>query len=321
MRIINEIFSVNSTAQMQLTREMGIQAIGVSFPGEDASEAGVRRILKEADAFGLSVVEGGAPALQKCPSIIWGKEDRDRWIDAYNEFTRILGNAGIPVNYVAWQPNGMLRSGVGPGKLSHGSHTFLCDLDEMKARGPLTAEQVGEDKMWDNFKYFLDRTLPVCEKEQVRMALHPNDPPLPEVCGIPSLVWNTECFRKAFALAGNSPWLGMKLCTGCWLENPEFGNLMEDIREFSETDKIITVHFRNVSSPLPVFEETLVEDGYADMISVMEQLVRCQCCANISIDHAFFRPGEKHMSETSRAYMTGYLKGMLHTVQKGRINE
>ena len=103
--------------------------------------------------------------------------------------------------------------------------------------------------------------------------------------------------------------------TQIWLENPEFGNLMEDIREFSEADKIITVHFRNVSGPLPVFEETLVEDGYADMISVMEQLVRCQCCANISIDHAFFRPGEKHMSETSRAYMTGYLKGMLHTVQ------
>ncbi|MFR5732021.1 MAG: mannonate dehydratase [Clostridium sp.] len=79
--------------------------------------------------------------------------------------------------------------------------------------------------MWDNFKYFLDRTLPVCEKAGVKMALHPNDPPAACVMGVPSLIYNSDGFKRAFELAGNSPYLGMKLCVGCWLEAGEqFGN-------------------------------------------------------------------------------------------------
>ncbi len=315
MRVISEIFSQNRIPAMRLAREMGVSHLGVTFSPEDTCERGVQEVLQAAGEYQLTVVEAGSPKLQKCPSIIWGREDRDKWIHAYNEFTRVLGIAGIPVNYLAWQPNGMLRSGIGPGQHSHGMHTFLCNLTELEARPSLNPDQVTDAALWDNFRYFLEKALPVCEREKVRLALHPNDPPLANVCGIPSLIWNTGCYRKAFALAGDSPYLGMKLCIGCWLENPAFGNLLEDIEEFCRKDKIITVHFRNVSSPLPQFEETLAEDGYADMIAIMRQLVRCGCRANISIDHALFHPETGRMSETSCAYMTGYLKGLLHSAQ------
>ena len=67
----------------------------------------------------------------------------------------------------------------------------------------------------------------------------------------------------------------MKMCIGCWLESEGFGDLMEDIKTFCEQDKISVVHFRNVSSTMPYFEETLLEDGYADMYAIMKQLVRC----------------------------------------------
>ena len=54
-------------------------------------------------------------------------------------------------------------------------------------------------------------------------------------------------------LAGNSPYLGMKMCVGCWLESREFGDLMEDIRTFTEQGKIFVVHFRNVSGTMALF--------------------------------------------------------------------
>jgi len=79
----------------------------------------------------------------------------------------------------------------------------------------------------------------------------------------------------------------MKLCVGCWLEAGDaFGNLMEDIAWFVGRGKVLAVHFRNLSGPMPYFEEVLLEDGYGDMYGIMKQLVRCGCDALISVDHA-----------------------------------
>jgi mannonate dehydratase len=75
----------------------------------------------------------------------------------------------------------------------------------------------------------------VAEETGVRMALHPNDPPLACMAGIPSLIYNMECYRKAFKAAGGSKALGIKLCVGCWLEGgSDFGDLMSDIKELCD---------------------------------------------------------------------------------------
>lgn len=91
---------------------------------------------------------------------------------------------------------------------------------------------------------------------------------------------------------------------------------MEDIRTFTEQGKILIVHFRNVSSTMPYFEETLLEDGYADMHAILEQLVRCGYDGQLNIDHSFFNPDGKGMSKVSEAYLLGYLKGMLSSAER-----
>lgn len=96
----------------------------------------------------------------------------------------------------------------------------------------------------------MEKVVPVAEETGVRMALHPNDPPLACMAGIPSLIYNMECYRKAFKAAGGSKALGIKLCVGCWLEGgSDFGDLMSDIKELCDDDRILCVHFRNVDSP------------------------------------------------------------------------
>lgn len=308
-------------AQLQAIRGMGIQYLAVNFLPNAADIENVLAFKARAARFGLTVADAGCPALQKCPQIHLGKPDRDVWIKKYNDFTRVLGQAGIDVNYLAWQPAGIFRSQIGEGQHTRGEHAMICDLEKLQAR-PLAADRsYSQEEIWDSFHYFLDQALPVCEKTGVRLALHPNDPPVESLCGIPSLIWNTGCYRRAFELAGNSPFLGMKMCIGCWLESASFGNLMEDIEAFTRQGKILVVHFRNVSSTLPYFEETLLEDGYGDMFSILEQLARCGYEGQINIDHPFFDRASGKISPLSEAYFLGYLKGMLAGVYRGLNHE
>ena len=194
-----------------------------------------------------------------------------------------------------------------------GAKGRIVDMDELESRPYTHGRVYGEEEMWENFAYWLERVLPVCEEEHIKIALHPNDPPAESLVGIHNLIHSAECFRKAFRLSGNSPYLGMKMCFGCWLEGgAAFGNLMDDIQEFVGAGKVLIVHFRNVSAPGRYFEETLLEDGYMNMYDAMKQLVRCDYDGLIHVDHVpeyAISCGGKH---SAMAYSTGYMKGLLH---------
>ncbi len=301
--------------QMHEVRGMGIEYLAVNFLMDDATYDGILRFQEKAAKHGLTIADAGCPNLQKCPDIHLGKPDRDLWIERYNDFTRALGKAGVPINYIAWQPNGIFRTRVGAGEHNRGQNSFICDMDEIMARPISNDREYGEAEIWANFQYFLERALPVCEEANVKLALHPNDPPVACLGGVHSLIYNTDCYRRAFDLAGNSPYLTMKMCIGCWLESENFGDLMEDIRTFCQEDKISIVHYRNVSSRMPNFEETLLDDGYADMNKNMKHLVRCGFDGQLNIDHPFFTADAKSMSDQSAAYFTGYMKALLHCAE------
>lgn len=315
MKVQIPIFSKISDEQLQFIREVGVNYVSVTFSHEDINYDAVASLQERMAKYNITITDGGCNELFKNPDIHLGRDDRDEAIDRYNDFTRILGKTGISIGYIAWQPNGILRTKYGVGRHTRGAISAIADMKEILARPVANGREYGEEEIWSNFKYFLDRVLPVCEEANVKIALHPNDPPAESLAGVNSLIYNTECYRKAFAMAGNSPYLGMKLCVGCWLEGGEmFGNLMEDIKEFAKQDKILSVHFRNVSSPMPYFEETLAEDGYADMYSIMKQLASSGYKGVISVDHAF------HSSYAAGGYLTSigcsttYMKGLLHAV-------
>lgn len=143
--------------EMRRVQGMGIEYLAANFVGEDACYDGIVRFQERAARYGLKISNAGCPQLQKCPSIHLGKPDRDEWIEKYNEFTRALGKAGVSVNYIAWQPNGIFRTKIGAGKYNHGQNSFLCDLDEIKARPIANDREYGEDEIWSNFQYFLTR--------------------------------------------------------------------------------------------------------------------------------------------------------------------
>ncbi|MDO5552062.1 MAG: mannonate dehydratase, partial [Lachnospiraceae bacterium] len=298
-------------------KQMGVKYVYVIFKDEHTDYDSVMKFKDRLDKFGLEITDAGNVHLYKNDKIHLGLPGRDEAIEAYNNFNIILGKAGIPVVYMTWEPNQVLTTRFDVSTCTRGGIGRLVDLAELEKRPYTHGRLFTKEEMWDNFKYFLDRTLPVCEEAKVKIALHPNDPPVDCLCGISNLITSAEDYKHAFELAGNSPYLGMKMCIGCWLEGgAHFGNVLEDIRYFVENKKVFIVHFRNVSSTVPYFEETLLEDGYMDMYEVMKQFVRCDYDGAIHVDHVPVWGQSVGGENPAWAYSTGYMKALLNCAKK-----
>lgn len=306
-----------SDGALRFIQQMGLEYVSLMLKPEEITYDFVAAQQERLAGFGLKVSDALCPVLQKNKSIHLGHSDRDEHIEKFVELLRVLGKANVPFTSIAWQPNGILRTGFRAAENTRGGISSYVHQDEIMSRPNAEERSYEEREIWNNFQYFLDRVIPAAEETGVRMALHPNDPPLSCMAGIPSLIYNTECYRKAFTMAHESPALGMKLCVGCWLEGGEaFGDIMADIREFCEKDKILCIHFRNVDAVLPDFQETLAEDGYADMYAIMKQFVMCDCDAVISIDHAFKPMDGFGGMPGAFAYSTGYMKGLMEAAKR-----
>jgi mannonate dehydratase len=168
-----------------------------------------------------------------------------------------------------------------------------------------------EEEIWENYTYFIRQMMPVCEEAGVRLALHPNDPPSPyPLGGIPCLIHSFATYKRAFAIA-NSPALGMEFCCGCWLEGGAgFGDIFEGIRTFTAEERILIVHFRNVSAPLPRFVETFLDNGYMDMYRVMQAFVQAGYRGTMILDHSPRFAGD-YGKGGGTAYAIGYMRALL----------
>ena len=306
----------HTAQQLAFIREMGVHYLNLNVMPEQANYDDMMRETERLSKYEIAISDFACPPLQKNKDIILGTPQRDREIEKFNDFIRLTARIGAPIVSVAWQPNGILRTARGVGKHTRGGTAFLADMKEISGRPILNDREYESEEIWENFQYFLDRTLPVAEEFGVCMALHPNDPPTACLGGVASLISSTRDYHRALEMAKGSRSLGVKMCVGCWLENPAFVDLMEDIRQFTSSGHLVEVHFRNVSAPMPVFEEVLSEDGYANMYQIMKQFVRCGFDGYISVDHGFAGYPEMGGELASLAYATGHMKGLLHAAQQ-----
>ncbi|MGI5990168.1 MAG: mannonate dehydratase [Lachnospiraceae bacterium] len=315
--------------QLMLIRQMGIKYVYTIFEDEDIgydresgkldsgkAYDGVMRFTERLKKFGLTCTDAGNTHIYKNDKMHLGLEGRDQAIENYNEFNRILSKADIHVGYMTWEPNQVYTSKWAEGKAMHGAVGRIVDADELAHRSYTHGRFYSKEEIWANFEYWLKQVLPVCEEYDFKISLHPNDPPVSDVCGISNLITSAESYKHAFKLADDSPYLGMKMCIGCWLEGGDaFGKVLDDIKYFVENGKVLNVHFRNVSSTLPRFEETLLEDGYQDMYLLMKQFVRSDYKGTIHADHVplWGKGVGTGGSTTAWAYSMGYLKGLLNS--------
>lgn len=339
MRPAIAVFVPPSDEQLRFIRHLGVNDVilwGTTFG--DASrtredELDAEELLafrRQAESNGLSVF-----AVETLPShwyneIILGSAGAPRQLEHFCNSIRALARAGITTLGYNWFLHGVWRTSM-TAPLRGGASGTAFDAAELQA-APLThGREYDEEFFWSNYSRFLEHVLPVAEREGVRLALHPNDPPVERIGGIPFLFRNRENFRRALALVP-SRFHGLTLCLGCWSEMGE--DCVSVIEEFGSAEKIFYVHFQAVEGCVPRFHETFVDQGkYGgghDAWNVLSALHRASF-SGVMIpghvpqmegdiewrpQHSFERTPYKHPmgGYRARAFTVGYLRGMLRSL-------
>lgn len=238
-----------------------------------------------------------------------GREGREEDVEHYRQMLRNMGELGIPLlcyNFMAGI--GWHRSTANV-PIRGGALTSRFDVAEIPSE-PTSDGIVPADRVLDHYTWFLQRVLPAAEASGVRMAVHPDDPPLPTLRGIGRILCRPEHFDRALSLVP-SPNHGVTFCQANF--RLMGGDLPTLIRHFGAAGKLFFVHFRDVRGTAERFEETFHDDGPTDMPAMLKLYHEAGFEGPIRVDHVPTMAGEPNdnpgYAMLGRLFAIGYLKG------------
>jgi mannonate dehydratase len=245
-----------------------------------------------------------------------GQPGRDEDIEKFQTFLRDLGRLGVFCTKIDFHPGNTYTTKEVVTPRGYRVREFNLDDFHKSVEKQMFDRIYTADDIWANYTYFIKAILPVAEKADVRLGLHPDDPPTTAssmMNGVAKIFVNYDGIRRADELVGRSKYWGLTLCVGTWSEGgAQMGkDTFGMIEDFGGRGKIFGVHFRNVSSPLPVFHETFQDDGYMDMYQVMKALRVAKCTASLIPDHyptLVNDPGHRIADTYSITYMRSLLR-------------
>ena len=280
-----------------------------------------------------------------------GLPTRDEYIENYKTTIRNLAKYGVKVIVYNFMPVlDWLRTDLAREIPEDGSNSLYFDEAELGQMTPLeivknTAENsngftlpgweperladlektlelyknVDEEKLLENYKYFLDAIIPVCEEVGVRMACHPDDPAWP-IFGLPRIAHDQAGYDRIIKLH-DSPCNTVCLCTGSLGSNPD-NDIPAIIRHFGEMDRIGAMHVRNVKYlGYHKFREAshLSKDGDLDMYAIMEAIYETCPDTYVRPDHGrmiWDEEGRPGYGLYDRALGIAYLNGLWEAIEK-----
>ena len=260
-------------------------------------------------------------AFEKMPiplyEILLGDGDRAEKTEAIKTTIRNMGEAGVPVlGYSGHPPDGAVRTSR-TVQVRGGAEASAFSMDDIDDETLLYDREYDEAEIWDAYEAYLREVVPVAEEAGVTLGVHPSDPPVERLGGVPLLFRNFENFKRALDLVPSDNH-GLKFCLGCWSEMGE--DLPEVLRYFGG-ENIIYVHFRDVIGTVPSFHETFIDDEESNFneYEVMQTLNEIGFDGVMTPDHVPALEGDTEWefgSVSGRTFTVGYLKGLLKGVRE-----
>ena len=257
-------------------------------------------------------------AIRMDSSYIFAKtrSDQEKKIAEVADNIRKASAVGVKVVTMHWTLIPIRRNGHTDGRGGSSYHAFKLE-DNWK---DLPVEKYGVvkyDEYWERITYFLKNIIPVCAQHEVRLGVHPYDPPgLPRgYQGVDT--WDsapTSVFDslKKYELIVDSPYNGFQLCLGTVMEglkNPKT-ELLPIVKYFAEKGKIYQIHMRNIKGGLGNFEEVYIDEGEANFIEVIRILRDANYSWSICPDHCPTHPDDPGgLQAFAQGY--GYIKGLI----------
>ena len=280
---------------------------GEPIPHEYDPLLRIRNAFRDA-GLALSVIEGCTPISD---ATRLGLDGRDEEIERFKTLVRNCGALGVPVVSYDWMA-GLRWARTSTTVRSRGGSLVTEYDDEDMRRGPppAAAREATREDVWDALESFLREVVPVAEEAGVRLGLHPDDPPRPEVRGMPRIIDSPEAYDRVLDVV-DSEYNGITFCQG------NFAAMGVDvpatIRRFG--DRINYVHFRDVEGDADAFVETWHDDGPTDMAAAVDAYRDVGFEGPARPDHVPTMAGEDNTNPgyhfKGRLFAIGYMRGLL----------
>lgn len=274
-----------------------------------ADEAGVRALLEKLRRWGLGVYRVAPPTPRR---YLLGESGGDVELDNLCRTLEALGRAGVPFMstpvHLGVNPGyrGGVRSRHRGGYMMHG-FSMEAMRRSLEAKPPELVVDV--EAHFERCVRMYERLVPIAEAYDIRLIMHPSDPPLPEAEFSP--------FRWSRMLdVVPSTHSGLLYCIGTRMESGV--NIVEDIKAFGRRGKIFHTHFRNVRGTIPThggYEEMALHDGDKNMFLVLQALRSVGFDGGLQIDHLPRFDGDTAFQGAASAYGVGYVKALLAALE------
>ncbi|HZG78598.1 MAG TPA: mannonate dehydratase [Paenibacillus sp.] len=296
---------------------------------------GLRALKRSIEDEGLTIeaIENFSPA-DWHDILLDGPRKREQ-MEKLKRIVRDVGKAGIPVIGYNFSIAGVWGHVNRPAARG-GAVTATFDLNEGPEETPIPNGQIWNmtydaeaaltgfvppipsEELWRRVEWFLQELVPVAEEAGVRLAAHPDDPPMPTIRGYGRLVNQPHLYQRLLDLYP-SPSNALEFCLGTLQEMTE-GDIYETIDRYGKQRAIAYVHFRNVKGKVPNYREVFVDEGDIDMLRALRLLKRNGFDGVLVPDHTPQMTCNAPW-HAGMAYALGYMKALLAVVEGEDISE
>jgi mannonate dehydratase len=312
--------------KVKAIKQFGADYIHLSGPKLPWTVEGIQTIVDRYKAEGLTIIN---MMVNFSGDIIHAGPTRDEEIKKVQDALRIAGKVGIPIveyNFYAHRLTEGYYNVEGRG----GSGYLGYDYNRVNPRFGMAAKDLPpteqdpamtKEQLWANITYFLKAVIPVAEQSNVRMALHPNDPPPPISRGSEQIMSTFKDWKHLFDIV-DSPANGMTFDCGVSTEIGE--NAVEVLRYMASRNRINHVHYRNVivETPSIKYVEVFPDNGQVNMFAIMQELVKHKYKFGVFAEHPRGNAVDKERGGDfiSYLYNQAYARAMLQaalTLEQG----